>query len=133
MANYAVENQWGGSSAPWQPGGNWALGGRGNQQVVAIDIASGDGGNSFTGTMTYVGEGPIGFKAQRTSQNQYSVEVQWGGNNAPWQSDGVWVIGSRDNQNVVAMSVTSSDGGNSLSGTSTYASEGVIGFRGMLR
>jgi hypothetical protein len=108
------------------------LGGRDNQQVVAIEIKSGDGGKSFTGTMTYAGEGPIGFKAQRTGQNQYNVENQWGGNDAPWHPGGKWVIGGRDNQNVVALSVTSSDGGKNLSGTNTYANEGPIGFRGQI-
>ena len=70
MSKYAVANQWGGSSAPWHPGGTWVLGARDNQNVVAIEIKSGDGGKSFTGTMTYAGEGPIGFKAQRTGQNR---------------------------------------------------------------
>ena len=132
MSKYAVANQWGGSSAPWHPGGTWVLGARDNQKVVAIDIKSGDGGKSFTGTMTYAGEGPIGFKAQRTGQNQYNVENQWGGNDAPWHPGGKWVIGGRDNQNVIALSVTSSDGGKNLSGTNTYVNEGPIGFRGQI-
>lgn len=82
--------------------------------------------------MTYAGEGPIGFKAQRTGQNQYNVENQWGGNDAPWHPGGKWEIGGRDNQNVIALSVTSSDGGKTLNGTNTYANEGPIGFRGQI-
>lgn len=132
MSKYAVANQWGGSSAPWHQGGTWVLGARDNQKVVAIDIKSGDGGKTFNGTMTYAGEGPIGFKAQRTGQNQYNVENQWGGNDAPWHPGGKWVIGGRDNQNVIALNVTSSDGGKNLSGTNTYANEGPIGFRGQI-
>ncbi|MEZ1320472.1 hypothetical protein QIW46_03850 [Pseudomonas fluorescens] len=53
MSKYAVANQWGGSSAPWHPGGTWVLGGRDNQNVVAIEINSRDDGKTFTGTMTY--------------------------------------------------------------------------------
>ncbi|MFC5044911.1 hypothetical protein ACFSTE_21375 [Aquimarina hainanensis] len=77
MAIYQVQNQWGGNSAPWHAGGTWVLGGRDNQNVVAIDIKSGDGGRTFSGTMTYEGEGPIGFKAIQIAGNNYSVENQW--------------------------------------------------------
>ena len=59
---YGVENQWGGSSAPWHPGGTWTLGSRTGQPVVALQITSRDGGRTFTGTMTYRGEGPVGFR-----------------------------------------------------------------------
>jgi len=59
---YEVENQWGGSSAPWHPGGTWAIGSRPDQHVVAVDVKSQDAGETLTGTMTYAGEGPIGFK-----------------------------------------------------------------------
>lgn len=41
--------------------GKWRLGARTGQRVIAIDIQSSDGGHTFTGTMTYAGEGPIGF------------------------------------------------------------------------
>ncbi|MCL2934155.1 MAG: GDYXXLXY domain-containing protein [Trichodesmium sp. MAG_R03] len=77
---YKVENQWGGYSAPWHPGGDWVIGGRSNQNVVAIDVKSDDGGETLNGTMTYIGEGPIGFRATRTGKNNnYTVENQWGG------------------------------------------------------
>ena len=33
-----VQNQWGGAAAPWHEGGVWVIGGRTNQQVVALDI-----------------------------------------------------------------------------------------------
>lgn len=65
MAQYLVENQWGGSSAPWNPGGIWTLGGRDNQNPIALKISSNDGGKTFTGTNTYANEGPIGFKGKR--------------------------------------------------------------------
>lgn len=132
MSQYSVQNQWGGSSAPWHPGGTWTLGGRNNQNPVAVAISSSDNGKTFTGTMTYAGEGPIGFKAAQTSGNSYNAQVQWGGNNAPWHEDGTWVIGARDNQACVALNVTSSDGGKTLNGTNTYSGEGPIGFKGAL-
>lgn len=128
--NYTVENQWGGSSAPWNPGGTFVLGYRANQNVIALDVTSDDGGTSLTGTMTYNGEGPIGFKAAQTEGAAYSVENQWGGNNAPWNVGGTWVLGTRANQRIVALKVSSSDGGTTLTGTMTYDGEGPIGFKG---
>ena len=129
---YTVDNQWGGSSAPWHQGGTWALGCRGNQNVVAIDMQSNDGGNTLNGTMTYNGEGPIGCKATLLGSNNYNVENQWGGSNAPWNPGGLWIVGYRENQNVVALNVKSDDGGKSLQGTMTYAGEGPIAFKGTL-
>ncbi|NTV99985.1 MAG: hypothetical protein HGA19_01630, partial [Oscillochloris sp.] len=60
MASYAVENQWGGEEAPWHPGGTWEIGSRDNQLVINLDLSSTDGGETLNGTITYVGEGPIG-------------------------------------------------------------------------
>ena len=133
MAAYQVENQWGGSSAPWHFGGIWILGARSNQNVVAIDISSSDGGNTLNGTMTYAGEGPIGFRATLTGGNNYDVENQWGGPSAPWHPGGQWVIGGRETQRVVQLNVTSTDDGESLNGTMTYSGEGPIGFKGDLK
>lgn len=130
---YLVENQWGGSSAPWNPGGMWALGCRSNQNVVALNITSPDGGKTLIGTMTYAGEGPIGFKGALQGSNNYEVQNQWGGNNAPWNPGGMWIIGFRGDQNVVAIDITSPDGGKTLTGTMTYAGEGPIGFKGSLQ
>jgi len=124
-----VQNQWGGSSAPWHEGGIWVVGGRSGQNVVALDIKSGDDGKTFSGTMTYAGEGPIGFKATLTQNNTYVVENQWGGPSAPWHPGGTWIIGCRVAQNVVAVNVESSDNGASLAGSMTYKGEGPIGFK----
>ena len=129
---YTVENQWGGSSAPWNPGGTWVIGGRSDQRVVEIDITSSDEGNTLNGTMTYQGEGPIGFKANSISGDAYTVENQWGGSSAPWNPGGAWIIGGRSDQRVVALNATSSDGGNTLNGTMTYQGEGPIGFKANL-
>ncbi|MEQ6123518.1 hypothetical protein AAON49_04900 [Pseudotenacibaculum sp. MALMAid0570] len=134
MANYSVENQWGGTSAPWHPGGTWVLGNRENQNPVAFDISSNDGGKTLTGTMTYDGEGPIGFKGTLTSGNNYEVENQWGGSNAPWHPGGTFVIGGRDGQHVVRLKVSSSDGGKTFLDPvgMTYEGEGPIGFKASL-
>ncbi|KAB8141703.1 lectin OAA [Chloroflexia bacterium SDU3-3] len=130
MATYAVENQWGGPDAPWHAGGTWVLGARSEQSVVAIDISSSDGGDSFFGTMTYANEGPIGLRATLLNGNSYNVENQWGGSNAPWHPGGTWVIGGRDNQHVIELHV--SGDGDVLDGTNTYVGEGPIGFHGVL-
>jgi len=129
MTLYQVENQWGGSSAPWHEGGKWVLGCRPNQNVVAINVKSNDGGQTLNGTMTYAGEGPIGFRATRSGDNNYKVENQWGGSSAPWHEGGKWVIGYRTNQNVVELKLKSDDGGKTLNGSMTYAGEGPIGFK----
>jgi len=125
---FSVENQWGGSSAPWNPGGVWVIGCR-DQAVIAIDIKSGDAGKTLNGTMTYSGEGPIGFRGSLTQENNYVVENQWGGSSAPWHPGGTWVIGCRSGQNVVGVNISSSDNGNTMQGTMTYNGEGPIGFR----
>lgn len=133
MAAYSVENQWGGDQAPWHFGGMWVLGARPNQHVVAIDVSSEDGGNTLNGTMTYAGEGPIGFRAQFTDGNNYTVENQWGGTAAPWHPGGHWLIGGRTAQRVVSLQVSSNDGGQTLNGVMTYNGEGPIGFKGALQ
>ena len=126
MANYKIENQWGGSQAAWNAAGTWILGSRPAQYVTEIKISSKDGGKTFNGTMNYNGEGPIGFRAKHTSGNNYIVENQWGGAQAPWNPGGSWIIGDRDNQRVIDLSLKISSGKN-LQGTMTYNNESPIG------
>ena len=132
MAIFQVQNQWGGNTAPWHPGGTFVLGCRDSQNVVAIDIKSSDDGKSFTGTMTYAGEGPIGVKATQVMGNNYKVENQWGGDSAPWHPGGDLLIGCRTNQRAVALNISSKDGGKTFTGTMTYEGEGPIGFKAAL-
>ncbi len=132
MAAYQVENQWGGSSAPWHKGNTWLLGGRREQEVVAIDLKSEDHGETLTGTITYVGEGPISVKAKHEYANLYTVNVQWGGNDQPWHLDGSWIIGGRDNQRCIQLNVSASNDNKELSGNMTYQNEGPIGFKANL-
>jgi hypothetical protein len=130
MSLYNIQNQWGGNSAPWHPGGIFNIGNRAGQLPIALQITSGDGGKSFSGTMTYVNEGPIGFRGTMVTMNTYQVENQWGGNSAAWHDAGLFLLGARDGQNAVAFDVKSADAGTSFTGTMTYAGEGPIGFLG---
>jgi hypothetical protein len=57
--NYNVQNQWGGSSAPWNDGGVMVIGCREGKQCISLQINSDDGGKTFTGQMTYETEGHI--------------------------------------------------------------------------
>ncbi len=132
MAAYQVENQWGGSQEPWHQGSTWLIGGRNNQLVVAIDISSNDNGQTLNGNMTYKGEGPIDFRGTWDFANYYKVEVRWGGSDAPWHSDGNWVIGGRDNQRCIQLKATATNDNKELSGVMTYEGEGEIGFKGIL-
>jgi len=130
MTAYTIQNQWGGNSAPWHDGGVFNIGNRADQLPIALKIQSGDGGKTFNGTMTYAGEGPIGFRATLVTTNCYQIENQWGGNSAPWHDAGLFLLGARDGQNAVAFDLQSKDGGKTLTGTMTYAGEGPIGVRG---
>jgi len=129
---YNVENQWGSADAPWHPGGTWVIGDHPDQRVVALSVTSADGGETLAGTMTYAGEEPIGFRATKTEQNIYLVENQGGSTDTPWNPGGMWVLGDRPEQNVVAIEITSADHGSTFTGTMTYAGEEPIGFRAML-
>lgn len=129
IPSYEVENQWGGSSAPWHYGGTWVLSGRTNQNVVAMDIKSTDGGCTLEGTMTYKGEGPIGFRAVNIVANNYEVYNQWGGSSAPWHRSGDMIIGGRETQRVIELKFNSNNNGQTLNGQMKYEGEGPIGFR----
>lgn len=130
MAAYQVENQWGGSSAPWHPGFTWILGVRKNQLLVAIDISSSDNGKTFSGSVTYAGEGPIDFSATQQFGNTYFAKVRWGGSSAPWNDEGIWIIGGRSTQRCVQLKVSAEEEGRILNGSMTYQGEGPIGFKG---
>lgn len=129
---YVVENRWGNADAPWHAEGDWIIGGRADQRVVALNASSSDGGQTLSGTMSYADGSLFGFRATRTAQNTYTVENQFGGDEESWSPGGTWVLGGRDNQNVVALAISSEDGGSTLNGTMTYAGEGPISFRATL-
>ncbi|MFC3580659.1 lectin OAA family protein [Sphingomonas hylomeconis] len=132
MTVYNTQNQWGGSSAPWNDGGVLSIGNRADQQPIALSIRSDDGGQTFTVTMTYQGEGPIGFRGTLTTTHTYQVENQWGGDAAPWNDAGLFLLGARADQKPIAFELASNDGGQTLRGTMTYDGEGPIGVQGTL-
>lgn len=127
--HYKVQNQWGDEGSPWQDGGFWTLGGRSDQNIVALEVKSEDGGNTLVGTVTYEGEGPIGFKGESGEPHVYYVKNEFGG---AWHDGGAWYLGNRDDQEVEALSLKSDDGGKTLHGTMTYSGEGPIRFRAAL-
>ena len=53
----------------WVQEGDWIIGGRHDQPVVDIDISG--NGYSFTGSMTYLGEGPISVSATKITPDFY--------------------------------------------------------------
>jgi len=59
----------------------------------------------------------------------YSIQNQWGGNTAPWNDRGVFVLGNRLSKKLVAIDISSEDNGKTLTGTITYETEGPIGFK----
>ncbi len=124
---YLTENQWGGPSAPWHPGGQWVIGARDHQNCVGLHATSHDNGLNFQGSMTYSGEGPIGFRAAHTTKVHDNVENQWGGDHAPWHPGGTWILTSRDAQAVNFVKL--SGDGHTLNGTMEYSGEGPIGLK----
>ncbi|MCB0186385.1 MAG: hypothetical protein KDE31_19090, partial [Caldilineaceae bacterium] len=130
---YAVESNVGGDESPWEDAGVWIIGGRQAQQVVALDIASSDGGATLTGTMTYAGEGPIAVRATKTEQQVYQIETQWGDAGAPWNPEGTWRLGSREEVSLVALQFSAADEGTTLEGVMSYADGSFYGFRATLQ
>ncbi len=76
MTNYQVKNQWGNDATTWHPDGVWTLGSNNNKEVASIDIASTDNGKSYKGTVTYLGDAPIAFRANKTQGNKYAAELE---------------------------------------------------------
>ncbi|RMD97452.1 MAG: hypothetical protein D6816_17540 [Bacteroidetes bacterium] len=56
-----------GADDPRLAGIEWHIGSREGQNVAALDVTSADGGQTWQGTITYAGEGPIRLKAIRES------------------------------------------------------------------
>lgn len=130
MNNYNAQVKSRDQHTTWHEDGIWVIGSRDNQNVVGVKIQSTDNGQSFTGAITYKGEGPISFKAKHTSGNSYTAQVQWGGGSSPWHDDGTWVIGGRNDQRAVNVDINSTDGGVNYTGSITYNDgKGSLGFK----
>lgn len=128
MAVYQVKNQWCKCDSSWDSGGFWVLGKRTDQYLVGIDIDSDDCGKTFTGTITYNGEGAIDFKAKKICENAYCAYVHWGAETI-WHDEGVWIIGGREDQSVVDLKATYDNQCKCLVGTVEYECEGKMGFK----
>jgi len=121
-----VTHTWGEDSKE-HDGGSWILGGRANQQVVALELSRKRPRTELlVGTITYAGEGPIAVSAEPTKgKNCYRVWVSWGDSNQ-YYFDGFWRIGGRDEHVLYSINVKAE--GSTLKGQVTYAAEGPIGF-----
>lgn len=60
---YDTEVQYGGPLAPWRGGGQWLIGARNTQRVVALDVSALTDNFALEGKMRYAGEGEIFFRA----------------------------------------------------------------------
>ena len=72
---YAVEVRQDGESA-WLAHGQWLLGARRHQQIVALTVEADDDGAALTGKIAYAGEGPIQFIADRESSMASALRKQ---------------------------------------------------------
>lgn len=125
MAKYVVENQWGGTHAPWFPAGEWVLGNRDGQNLIRIDVSSNDGGKTLIGYVIYENESHKDFKATWISDNSYEAYTRKsyfsdGEYHVIWEPEGTFVIGHRENQRVVMLRLNSNDGGDTF-----FESKGV--------
>jgi hypothetical protein len=126
---YTTQVQWGGNTAPWNNAGTWTIGDRANQHIVDVKLDSQDNGNNLHGTVTYSGEGAVGFKANKINLHTFQVQYQWGGIQAPWNQGGQWVLGDRPNQGLIGVHINSTDNGKTFHGTIQYTGEGPVGFQ----
>ncbi len=113
-------------SSASQDCGTWALGARSSQKVVALKVQSNNGGETLEGVMIYDAEGPIGFRAIRTNDNNYTVEHNTGAPSSPWAKGGNWILGSRPDKRVISLDLSSKDKGLTLSGGVSYDGEASV-------
>jgi hypothetical protein len=129
---YSVQIQFGGEQAKWNDLGVWTLDSPKKNNLVKIDAKSSDDGKTLQGTATFAGEGPVGLKAELGKEKKYSVQIQFGGEQAKWNDLGVWTLDSPKKNNLVKIDAKSSDDGKTLQGTATFEGEGPVGFKATL-
>jgi len=130
--SYEVRNSWG-DSLTHKHAGYWNFGSRSGQRVKELELTKNSYSDTFNGTVRYEGEGPIQVYAiPARGINCYEVYVRWGKSNpGKWSLDGHWRIGSRDNQTLrhVKLSTFHYSGyGLILAGEGHYEGEGPIRF-----
>lgn len=57
------------------------------------------------------------------------MKLQWGGDDAAWNADGVWTLGGMKAEPLVKIDVASADEGMTLVGTATFAGEGPVAIK----
>ncbi|WP_412061793.1 hypothetical protein [Rubrivirga sp. IMCC45206] len=119
---YRVEHQADGDGR-WREGGSWVMGTRSGERLTALSGSSDDGGFTLEGLWSYGSDDLTAFRATMTAHNTYEVEAQIGGEDGPWQPAGTWLLGARVEHHVVALDLTSEDGGETLAGTCRYEDE----------
>ena len=132
QAAYKVETQVGGHTAPWIQAGSWVIGSRATQRVTSVSAKASETGDTLSGFMVYQGEGPIGFKAQLTTEDSWIVQSNGIGSNYAWKQEGTWTFGGRAAQPLSKLMMYSSDNGASFIGLMTYKDESRVSFRAQL-
>ncbi|MEM8862423.1 MAG: AbfB domain-containing protein, partial [Chloroflexota bacterium] len=59
---------------PLYPNGDWVFGARKDKKLIAIDIKSADGGQTFSGTFQYEGEEPVSVKGVQPSNKAFEKD-----------------------------------------------------------
>lgn len=123
MANYTVTTTVGGKD---QPSGTWVLNSPENpNSLIAINISGDD--TSLSGTYQCKTKGPVGFAGDYVAGSNHDVDVTvtWGGST---HNGGTWSLGHPNNPNkIIALNVTASNGGTTLTGTCQHATQGELG------
>lgn len=130
MAAYKIEN---GdiNNRLWENGGVCILGNKRNKLINRIDIVSNNFGESFYGTVQYLGDEPKEFRARLDKDNMYRAEIREEGSSSSWISDGIWVIGNRSNERCTKLNI-SSDNEKILSGVIKYGTKDEVEMKGEL-
>ena len=124
-ARYGTQIQWGGDSAPWHDNGVLVLG-RGNLLLEALDLTTGDNGQTLTGTVCAV----VPWRGTWQSvTSTYSAEIQCGGDQAPWYPAGTVAFGGPGSAPLNFLNVASADGGRTFGGVLCSIGSGGVGFK----
>lgn len=131
-SSYDIRSQCAREKDRWYDSGVFVLGTKHVRHPEMLEIFSRDQGKTYTGIIKYAFEESMNFRAIQVSGNNYNIENQEGGFDAPWRPGGKMVIGSRVNQYVTSLSIVSEDFGESFEGSMAYNGEGPIGVQTVL-
>lgn len=80
----------------------------------------------FTGPLSEPSTAQWIVSSDNFVENLYHVQNQWGDLSAPWHEGGIFKIGNRSRQAVIALNLQSPDDGNTLIGSVTYEGEAPV-------